>query len=375
MQIDAHYYAVLAFSRAAGFKKQHARDIAYASQFVDDAKINHVIPKGKVPPTIKGHLVTIGNEKCFYDMATCHSYKKIETFNYNSMSKNTIPFHFMPGCDGNNFVKKLRCKENGPVIQAMFDQVIERGNLLELGIALHVFADTYSHQGFSGLLSKVNDITKLDIEGKSRRIGDIAQKLRHQVMKNIYAKFDKYMPAYGHGQALEFPDIPYLSWSYHYDSSDEFSSQNKYSGPIHNKMRFKAAFEEIETYLGQFAKEYYKQAKWSPPVLTPENRQKLFDTLTVKKPTWGRKRAWRKTMVDVGLFQKGDPTLTYSDKEWLKEAFVNYNKKKFNQRMVPGAVLAGGFVNSKWFAYYQAVHWFKGQFFDCCSAQKLNIPK
>jgi len=37
---DAHFYAVLALSRACGFKKKSANDIAYASQFVDDAKIN-----------------------------------------------------------------------------------------------------------------------------------------------------------------------------------------------------------------------------------------------------------------------------------------------------------------------------------------------
>ena len=39
MKIDAHYYALLAFARAIGFKKECAHRIAYASQFVDDAKI------------------------------------------------------------------------------------------------------------------------------------------------------------------------------------------------------------------------------------------------------------------------------------------------------------------------------------------------
>ena len=40
MKIDAHYYAVLAFARAIGFNKDSAYQVAYASQFVDDAKIN-----------------------------------------------------------------------------------------------------------------------------------------------------------------------------------------------------------------------------------------------------------------------------------------------------------------------------------------------
>ncbi len=40
MKIDAHYYTVLAFARMVGYKKEIAHQIAYASQFVDDAKIN-----------------------------------------------------------------------------------------------------------------------------------------------------------------------------------------------------------------------------------------------------------------------------------------------------------------------------------------------
>jgi len=43
MKIDAHYYAVLTFSRACGFDRRSARTLAHASQFVDDAKINSAL--------------------------------------------------------------------------------------------------------------------------------------------------------------------------------------------------------------------------------------------------------------------------------------------------------------------------------------------
>ncbi len=46
MKVDAHYYAVLAFCRACGFSKGSVHKVAYASQFVDDAKINHIVIRG-----------------------------------------------------------------------------------------------------------------------------------------------------------------------------------------------------------------------------------------------------------------------------------------------------------------------------------------
>ena len=40
MEISSHYYALLALCRTCGINKEIAHKIAYASQFVDDAKIN-----------------------------------------------------------------------------------------------------------------------------------------------------------------------------------------------------------------------------------------------------------------------------------------------------------------------------------------------
>ncbi len=65
MKIDAHYYAVLAFARARGFDKQSACAIAYASQFVDDAKINHVVIEGSIPDGVR--YDTIDGKPSFFN--------------------------------------------------------------------------------------------------------------------------------------------------------------------------------------------------------------------------------------------------------------------------------------------------------------------
>jgi len=113
MKIDAHYYGVLGFYRACGFKKDSALLLAYASQFVDDARINHIVIDGE-PASI--HHDIIDKELSVFNMATCHSSSRVKTFYYRYMTGNTTTFHFVPGLKGENFPKKLRCAEQSPVI-------------------------------------------------------------------------------------------------------------------------------------------------------------------------------------------------------------------------------------------------------------------
>jgi hypothetical protein len=39
-----------------------------------------------------------------------------------------------------------------------------------------------------------------------------------------------------------------------------------------------------------------------------------------------------------GFLSKEDPCLVYDANRWLKEAFLDFDKKKFDQRKVPGTV-------------------------------------
>ena len=67
MQIDAHYYALLTMARSIGIEKKVAHKIAYASQFVDDAKINQISPYpgigeiigAETRKAIKGKLIEV----------------------------------------------------------------------------------------------------------------------------------------------------------------------------------------------------------------------------------------------------------------------------------------------------------------------------
>lgn len=371
LQRDAHYYAILAFCRACGFKKDSAQVIAYASQFVDDAKINLMFLSNS--SNIIEHDI-VDNKPAFFNMATCHSYFRIKTFNYEAMVNNTCAFHFVPGCKGENFTKKLRCMEESPIILDILADVFLEDDLSKVGIILHAIADSYTHQGFSGMLSKVNDIKNCKVKHKVN-LG-LLYKIRNllaQFDREQYDKlFDRIMPAYGHGQAMEFPDIPDLEWSYEYDSSEKFNGSYK-KVEIDNKERYQRAFNSIRKHLENYL---LKHTQYFDSNLRFSNFDILMDTLVSKGKGKNREERWKRVLVEQELFNRDDLDLIiYKDDKWLKEAFSNYDRNVFKDRTVVGEVqLADNFVNSHWYRFYLSAKWYKIKFFEYCTKYQLIIP-
>jgi hypothetical protein len=371
LQRDAHYYAILAFCRACGFRKDSAQIIAHSSQFVDDAKINLMFINN---PSDLIEYDIIKNKPTFFNMATCHSYFRIDTFNYEAMVNNTVAFHFVPGCQGKNFTKKLRCKEEAPIIQDLLNDVFLQDNLITLGLVLHAFADSYTHQGFSGMLSKVNDINNCVAENKVNigwyyKILNFLGRLSHSKYDKL---FDRLMPAYGHGQTLEFSDIPYLVWSYEYDESDEFNCSYR-KVVINNQERFIRAFNRIRQHLENYL---IKHSQYFDSNLRFGNFDILLDTLVseiFKKKD--REKNWIRLLIEQGLFDQNDLDLIiYDENKWLKEAFCNFDQKVFDNRIVQDVQLADNFEDSNWYRFYLSVKWYKQKFFEYCTNYQLNIP-
>jgi len=365
---DAHYYSILAFCRACGFTKESSHIIAFASQYVDDAKINLMYV---VNPTEDIALETVDHRPALFNMATCHSYFKIKTFNYEAMVNNTCAFHFVPGCKGENFTKRLRCMEESPVIMDILHDVLAEENLFKLGIVLHAYADTFSHQGFSGMLSKVNDIKNYKAKSEVGIIDRTLHKIKEFTKDKYDGLFDFFLPAYGHGQALDFPDLPYLIWSYEYDYSDEFNGNFK-KVVIDNRERYQRAFNRIKVHLENYL---LKHPKYAEPEIKYSHFDLLMDTLIYEAPDKIREETWVRLLLDEGLFLENDlKTIIYDQNEWLKEAFANFNPRLFNTRKIDQVVLAGNFANTCWYRYYLAVKWYKQKFFEYCSKYQLNIP-
>ncbi|RAK12547.1 hypothetical protein C8C77_105109 [Halanaerobium saccharolyticum] len=373
MKKDAHYYALLAMARSVGIEKETAHKIAYASQFVDDAKVNKITLAADNPSDL---LSQLGDE--IINAATCHSYSDLSTYNYSSMTANTSAFHFVPGCEGKNFPKKMRCKKESKIIETIVEEAVNNADPIKLGITLHAYADTYSHQGFSGIASKVNDVE--GVRENNKIPSKILELIKEKSWKQIGVRFlplvseqkrDTVVPAYGHGQVYSYPDIPYLEWRYEYDATDNFSSQYQVSR-VKNNERFIEAFKKIKDILENFLEnnEQYRDDS------TVEIDCAEFNSiLTARKVEEERIADWKEFMLTKGLFSSSDQNIIeYDHNIWLKEAFKDFINCDFEKRIVNGVHLADDFLQSNWYQYYQGIQWYKKAFFKAAEKNGLSIP-
>ncbi len=205
MQIDFHHTATYVVARDAGFDHRDSGIIAYASQYVDDA-------------TSSG-TVYFDNRAVYNRISSAH--KMLDKRNTEELANHCVwmPFHFLPGNAGmpaaqnpdGHFIDKIICTPNSPISQEMVrDAIIEQHRpyaLHRLGISLHVYADTWAHQGFAGVLHKVNEV---EHAVETDHCGIFSDGLAG-ALRNI---LDDTIPPLGHARALGFPDLPFLKWQY-----------------------------------------------------------------------------------------------------------------------------------------------------------------
>ena len=195
MQIDFHFSTTYVVARLSGFSAEDASVISYASQYVDDS-------------TTTGYL-EFANGMRYYREATAHPVLDPGNLFNDVSTRSWLPFHFLPGNEGlevkapitdGDYVRHLVCRQNSKVAQEMMRQVIlSKGSphtLHRLGIASHVFVDTFAHKGFVGLHNNLNNVNSIYCLSDDRTLSKTES------------------PPVGHGEVDTFPDRPYLKWSY-----------------------------------------------------------------------------------------------------------------------------------------------------------------
>jgi len=114
VQLDFHFYTIYVLCRCNGMSPENSNKVAYSSQHTDDAKYEHALEfenAGRFQQAQSAHIV---------------------------------------------------CRENIEMAQRMVREAAGLKNkpyiLHRLGIALHIYADTWSHRDFSGMRSESNDV-------------------------------------------------------------------------------------------------------------------------------------------------------------------------------------------------------------------------
>ena len=230
MQIDMHYYCTYAMARAAGLSPNDSRIIATAAQFVDDNA-------GKDTITFRdGARLDVD--------ATAHHVFDVANIDPEDQRHVWVPFHFIPGNEGDEYTERLICRKDSAVMRELVNHHIglsEKSYYLPLlGITAHVFADTFSHYGFSGVSSRKNrvEISSLQIVNGARFNEDLHDHIERkgERFRQRYGREGGFLPnikrlwqsvqseiaetgsgALGHGAALTYPDRPYMHWQFEYE--------------------------------------------------------------------------------------------------------------------------------------------------------------
>jgi len=213
MNINFHYAAIKALAEHAGFSARESQLIAYASQFVDDATRHEILNLDK-DPNVPG----VRFERGEFD-PICTAHKDIDyVTNLTKPRAHLLVyacFHFIPSLKGARGRPAFRRVERGGDLakKLVSDAVLSLSGssgqdrmrkLIALGIALHSYADTWSHQGFSGFRdSSNNDISHLRVKTDSGQWKDV----------DVLSALVSYAaPDLGHAETVTLPDRSELAW-------------------------------------------------------------------------------------------------------------------------------------------------------------------
>ncbi|MYJ96092.1 MAG: hypothetical protein F4053_11065, partial [Proteobacteria bacterium] len=182
MQLDMHYYGTYALARAAGLAPEDCRIISTAAQFVDDNA-------GKDTVWFKD------GARLDVDATAHHTYDMVANLDPEDQRQVWVPFHFLPGNQGQEYTERLICRKDSAIAREMVDHHValsaKRYYVPLIGITAHVYADTFSHYGFSGVSSRKNRI-----EGDSLRIVN-SERLDDDLQQHIDDQAKKFRQRYG----------------------------------------------------------------------------------------------------------------------------------------------------------------------------------
>ena len=203
MQIDMHFYGTYAVARIAGFSPELAKTVATAAQFVDDA--------------VSATPVELGEQSYILPVISAHDMLDRENFNRLDQWRVWLPFHFLPGGQGNTVDERLVCLWGEPGNKAVDDIItlaLEAGIAKEpyalhlLGIVTHVIQDTYAHYGFSGMASDYNMVNQKTLKYFDvNRMGDYIEKKHGSFWARVKGSFAE-ASKLGHAGVATFPDRP-----------------------------------------------------------------------------------------------------------------------------------------------------------------------
>jgi hypothetical protein len=291
MEKDFHYFLIYSLAKITGYKD--ADVLAYASQFVDDnneGQFSIDEEETSFPEKIKS------DEGYYYPIMTQSlSPKSLDIYVQKYVY---LPFHFLPGDDTveiKGTKNRLNTTPNSNNAQRLAAVALQSDNPYQIGIALHTYADTWSHQNFTGLCEDWN------------------------ALYPWYNIFKSLVPNIGHAEAGHAPDVISETWT-------DYRLNKK----INNEER---AFEATEKIYALLRGKSQSGPMWSEVqdsyqqiICTPDYDQRIEAiSAFLKDRNLGKIPPYSKDVwIDAALDRKGDDIV-------MKRGFTETNWYKFHQ--------------------------------------------
>ncbi len=344
MQSDFHYAAIRTLAQCAGLPEGDAQTMAFASQYVDDATEHKGIVISGIPDVLHKELhdrKMINAAGRFEPICTAHKgIQYLSGLRKDVQRKVYIPFHFVPGYSKEESKRfDYRVRAGGQMISELLDHWLGRlgdeeqvggrqGAAVGVGVALHSYADSWSHQRFSGRHhSGDNDIERISVfrEGKWERLGWWEQ-----------AKLNM-MPDVGHVEAMNLPDQSHMTWRYEHDDTGILHTRE-------NTEIFLDACEHIHRKLSEYGSE--RGRSWKEIV----GRVRLC----LENPTESVKEkfsVWQRAFPEVHL--------EYHAHDWRREALSGdrYDWDHFSDADDFGTLEYTATGKLRWFLFHLAARY------------------
>lgn len=309
MQFDMHFYGTFAMAYAAGLDVGDARVAATSSQLVDDNSLTTLL-------RLKSGEAVLGVATAHHPVNAGLREVGIEQ---NDDRLIWVPFHFLPGNAGESFEERLVCVKNGPLAQEMVRYYTDPETIKShrthcvhlMGIAAHVYADTFSHYGFSGIQSTLNAVEPdsffFDPSHKPSIISYI--KVKASDFEERFMALVAGAVNLGHGSAATYPDRPYLKWGYKHPDGNVRGRDNPAT--------FLEACEALHAFFRRFSLTYYG-TDHNPRAEFAQIRAVVQKVLSTEADVDGRIGAWKAALTAGDLGPKVECPV-YSESDWIQQ--------------------------------------------------------
>ena len=210
--------------------------------------------------------------------------------------------------------------------------------LHRLGIAAHVFVDTWAHQGFAGVSHRVNDVNHV----RREKLPD--PHFKNKLVRFFGSVFQEGIAPIGHSAALSYPDRPFLRWSYENGLNERVERDNPKD--------FTDAADELCKWIRRFVARDAEASVKGLPDSVREIISNLFTSLDDGKPS-RRHQKWLKAISD-DAFGIGAVNLDYRPKgvgSWKHKALGVTTKKDSKKARFP---FSKDFLTCDWRLFHDA---------------------